>query len=241
MDVHCHLDLYKNTKYVVDECIRRKLYVLSVTTTPSAWEKTHQLANGNKRIKTALGLHPQLADQRKAELIIFDKLFDHTRYIGEIGLDGSKGNKSFWESQMKVFNHILNRCNSSEERKILSIHSKNAAKEVIDTLALYPKAGKVILHWFSGGIIELERAIKSDFWFSINPLMFKSKNGLKIISSIPKEKVLLESDGPFTQINGNSLYPWDTMNCIPKMASIWNYSLREVENQIFKNFQEILN
>jgi len=240
MDLHCHLDLYKNPLYVVEECLRRRLYVLSVTTTPSAWVKTNELARGNRRIKTALGLHPQLAEQRKEELILFDRLLDRTRYIGEVGLDGSKENKTFWNDQLEVFNHILDKCNSSGGNKILSIHSRNAATEVLDTLDQYPKVGKVILHWFTGEITNLERAINRHFWFSVNPVMFKSKKGLKIICSIPKDRLLLESDGPFTQLDGSTLFPWDAVQCIGHLSSIWNSNSALVENQILKNFKKLI-
>lgn len=40
IDFHCHLGLYPNPPAVRDECVRQGLYVLSVTTTPSAWEGT---------------------------------------------------------------------------------------------------------------------------------------------------------------------------------------------------------
>ena len=40
IDFHCHLDLYPNPREVAKECAKRGLYVLSVTTTPSAWEGT---------------------------------------------------------------------------------------------------------------------------------------------------------------------------------------------------------
>ena len=66
IDFHCHLDLYPNPKLVARECSDREIRVLSVTTTPSAWHGTSSLAEGH--IWTALGLHPQLAHQRKAEL-----------------------------------------------------------------------------------------------------------------------------------------------------------------------------
>ena len=36
------------------------IYVLSVTTTASAWEGTAALAHGSPRIRTALGMHPHL-------------------------------------------------------------------------------------------------------------------------------------------------------------------------------------
>src|ERR1035441_1290583 len=93
IDFHCHLDLYPNPLAIRDECDRRGMYVLSVTTTPSAWKGTSALAAPTKRIRTALGLHPQLAHERMSELALFDSYLPETRYVGEIGLDGAPGER----------------------------------------------------------------------------------------------------------------------------------------------------
>jgi len=61
IDFHCHLDLYPSPQEIVSECNRRGLYVLGVTTTPSAWEGTSKLVASARRIRIALGLHPELA------------------------------------------------------------------------------------------------------------------------------------------------------------------------------------
>ena len=90
IDFHCHLDLYPDPLAVRDECVKRGMYVLSVTTTPSAWQGTSALAADTKRIRTALGLHPQLAHERRNELTLFDGFLPRRPYIGEIGLDGAR-------------------------------------------------------------------------------------------------------------------------------------------------------
>lgn len=240
IDLHCHLDLYPNPKNVVQECVKRKMYILSVTTTPSAWTKTNELANGASRIKTALGLHPQLAGQRKSELPLFDQLISKTRYVGEIGLDGSKEYFPFWSSQVAVFDYILKKCDESDDSKILSIHSRNAAKEVLESLSRFNNVGKVILHWYSGNKTCLNEAIQRGYWFSINPVMIRSKNGQSIIASIPKNRILLESDGPFTTIDNRALFPWDTTRSFDKLQEIWNITKPQVTNQILANFKELI-
>jgi TatD DNase family protein len=103
IDFHCHLDLYPDPQEVVSGCVRRNLYVLSVTTTPSAWRGTSRLVAGAGNIRVALGLHPELAAERKHELDLFDALVRETRYIGEIGLDGTPAFQKFWADQVYVF------------------------------------------------------------------------------------------------------------------------------------------
>jgi TatD DNase family protein len=67
--------------------------------------------------------------------------------------------------------------------------------------------GKVILHWYSGSLRELEIALSFGFYFSVNYNMTQSANGRNIINALPKEKILLETDGPFTSYKGSYFSP----------------------------------
>lgn len=127
------------------------MYVLSVTTTPSAWKNTAALAEGAKRIRTGLGLHPQLAHERAAELELFDRFVSETRYIGEVGLDGAPEYRKHWQVQLLVFEHVLAKCQALGGR-VLSVHSRRASAAVLDRLERYRGAGTPILHWFSGSL-----------------------------------------------------------------------------------------
>ena len=239
IDFHCHLDLFPNPSEIAKTCLDKGLYVLAVTTTPSAWTKSNELGKGSERIKTALGLHPQLAYEREKELPLFDKLIRNVKYVGEIGLDGSPELKETWDSQLRVFNHILNSC-QNEGGKIMSIHSRRAVKTVLDFLEKYPKAGVPILHWYSGSIKDLMRAANLGCWFSVNPSMFKSKNGLNIIHNIPPDRLITETDSPFTGENGNPYMPWDVQIAISFLSEMWDMSVSEVEKFIWNNCNILL-
>jgi TatD DNase family protein len=102
IDFHAHLDLYPDPLATTRECIERDLFVLSVTTTPSAWSGTAALAKDAPRIRTAIGLHPQIAQERQHELPLFEELLPRTRYVGEVGLDGAPELKSSWGTQQRV-------------------------------------------------------------------------------------------------------------------------------------------
>ncbi len=239
IDFHCHLDLFHNPAEIVKTCLDKGLYVLAVTTTPSAWTKSNELGKNNERIKTALGLHPQLAHEREKELTIFDKLIIDVRYVGEIGLDGSPELKTTWDSQLRVLNHILNSCQNAGGR-IMSIHSRRAVSDVLDCLEKYPKAGIPILHWYSGSIKDIKRAMDLGCWFSVNPAMFKSKNGLNIILNIPPDRLITETDSPFTGENGKPYMPWDVQIIYPLLSEIWNISIPEAERIIWNNCNILL-
>lgn len=238
IDFHCHVDLYPNPHEIARECRERKLNVLSVTTTPSAWAGTSALGGG--AIITALGLHPQLAHERKGELSLFDRILPGSAYVGEVGLDGAPEYKTHWQDQIDVFRHVLNACNEAGGR-VMSIHSRRASTPVLDLLELYPGLGTPILHWFSGTVRELERAISLGCWFSVGPAMLCSKKGRELTARIPKERVLTESDGPFAQLNGRSIYPWEVVDAVNELSKLWGIDQIAVEKKILDNLKRLTN
>lgn len=239
IDFHSHLDLYPNPQQVIEGIIQRKMYVLSVTTTPSAWRGTYSLSKHFPRIKTAIGLHPQIAHQRNHELELFDTYLAETDYVGEVGLDGSPELKDYFEVQTKVFSHILASC-CHAGGKILSIHSRRAAAEVLEALVKYPSSGVPVLHWYTGSKTELRTALKMGCWFSVGPAMLRSKRAMDLISEIPKNRIITESDGPFATNGENVLLPWDVEMAIKKLSQIWKCDFHEANEILYSNFKSLL-
>ena len=239
IDFHCHLDLYPDPAAVRDECDRRGLYVLSVTTTPSAWRQTSALAASVKRIRTSLGLHPQLAHERQSELALFDELLPDAPYVGEIGLDGGPEFRAHWQIQVKAFEHILARCCDAGGR-LMSLHSRRASRAVLDTLEAFPTAGTPILHWFSGSFRDLDRAVALGCWFSVGPAMLVSENGQALVSRMPRERVLTESDGPFAQVNGETVMPWHVESTVRDLSRIWYMSPNDAHAVIRGNLRRLI-
>ena len=125
----------------------------------------------------------------------FRELIGKTRYIGEIGMDGSVKYKQSFIKQAEIFEEILSLCDKRRE-KILTIHSRRAEKEVISLISKYPYSKK-ILHWYSGSLDEAEKAAELNCYFSFNHRMLSSENGKNLLAMIPKERILLETDFPF--------------------------------------------
>lgn len=220
VDFHCHLDLYENPALAARRAHELGAYILSVTTTPSAWAGTNALAQGYGRIRTSLGLHPQVAGSRIAELEIFDEFIHETRYVGEVGLDGSPSCQNSWAKQLLAFRHIL-KASASAGGRILTIHSRHATTAVLDELDLYPDAGIPILHWFTGTKSELMRAIGRGCWFSVGPAMLASAKGRAMASLMPSDRVLTETDGPFGKLDKQGLAPGEVFQAIHYLAKCW--------------------
>lgn len=239
IDFHSHLDLYPEPFKIANECHARGLYVLSVTTTPSAWSGTTKLETCSPRIRTALGLHPQLAHLRKSELPLFAQLLPEAPYVGEIGLDGGPEYKAFWQDQQMVLSRILSLCEQAGGR-VMSLHSRHAATPILDALESYPRAGTPVLHWFSGSQRELARAISMGCWFSVGPGMLSSAKGRALLAKMPRERVLTETDGPFVKIENRSALPWDADRAIESLTALWTASEAEVRDQLIDNLKKLV-
>lgn len=239
MDLHCHVDLYPDHQVILDDIRRSNYYVLSVTTVPSAWEGTVKLTEGIIHCKTALGLHPQLAHLRKNELVLFDKLIDKTRYIGEIGLDGSRGYKEYFSDQLSVFKHILKKCEEFDD-KILTMHSLNAVEQTLDCLNQYPKSGTPILHWFLATKKQVLKAVELGCYFSIGPAMLQSARGKKVISWLPIDRILLETDGPFAKVDGKILFPSNVNLVLEYLNLLWDIDTQSVLDRLSQNLVTLL-
>jgi len=238
LDTHCHIDLYPNFNSIVERSEREQIYTIAVTNTPSTFRQSSKLTTGRKFLRTALGLHPELVAERHRELGLMMDMLGETKYIGEVGLDFTTNSQEERDLQEKVFSSILKSCADSAD-KILTIHSRRAAGRVIDLIGnSYP--GKAILHWYSGSLKEMERALSYGFYFSVNLSMISSSKGKEIISAIPKDRLLTESDGPFVKANGGSADPSHMNETVKRLSELLKSDLEKTKSNIYQNFQRIL-
>lgn len=238
IDLHCHIDLYPDPTAILEEAEARGAFVLAVTTTPKAWRGTRKLVGERPRIRVALGLHPEVVAERYGEVELLCALMPEARYIGEIGLDGSPPHRASIDRQVKVFDRILSECEKLGGR-VLSIHSRGAADRVLDAIERHPGAGLPILHWFSGSPKQLERAVMLGCWFSVGPAMMRSAKGRDLAAAMPLERILTETDAPFTRSGDRPLYPWEATTCVPELADLHGIDQKQMFDAIKGNLRRI--
>lgn len=198
-DMHCHIDLMQSMDDFSRAALKERINLLAMTTTPKAYEIEKKKLSGFPNVQVALGLHPQLVFERIHELALIEKYIHATRFVGEVGLDFNRQFYHSKERQIEVFSQIIGWCQKSPMMKIISIHSVRSDKDVLDILEKYDctKHNNCILHWYSGTLKQLDRAIELGCFFSVNEYMFNSPNGRSIVQKVPVDRLLLESDAPF--------------------------------------------
>ena len=241
VDLHCHLDLYPDHAAVVAECDRLKIFTLAVTTTPRAWPRNHELASATKHVRAALGLHPQLVKEYANELSIWRDLLPRARYVGEVGLDAGRAYYASFDAQKTVFETILRDC-AAAGGKILTIHSVRAAKAVLDMIETFlPRArGSAVLHWFTGTKADAARAVKLGMYFSINREMLRNERHRELVSALPLDRLLTETDGPFVQIDGRVARPSDVASTVDELARLRSISASELADIVAANLKRLV-
>jgi len=241
VDFHCHLDLYPDHEAAIARAETARVYTLSVTTTPKAWPRNHELTHDTRYVRAALGLHPQLVAERVGELQLWERHLPETRYVGEVGLDAGPRFYKSLEAQRHVFRTVLERC-AEAGGKILSVHSVRSVPAVLDMIERYLPLdrGVVVLHWFTGSKSEAKRAAALGCYFSVNAEMTRSDRGRALIADLPMDRILTETDGPFTRIDEHPAEPIDIRVTIDIIARVRIVPAHEIARTVQANLQSLL-
>jgi TatD DNase family protein len=241
VDFHCHLDLYPDHAVAVRDAEAAGVFTLAVTTTPRAWSRNHELAQRTKHVRAALGLHPQLVAERESEIEIWDRHIAETRYVGEVGLDAGPRFFKSLDAQKRVFQHVLQRCAQAGD-KIITVHSIRSAKAVLDLVETHlpPERGKIVLHWFTGPKREAKRALELGCYFSINAGMLGNEKHMPMVEAIPLDRMLTETDGPFTRAGDRPSQPADVAGVVEALGRLHGLPATHVANLVRDNLRALL-
>jgi len=223
---------------VVQRAAHVQTTIIGVTNLPSAFEAAQPHVGQFRNLRLALGLHPLMAERHTVgELEAFTRNAVRTSYIGEVGLDFSSEGRGTRSVQLRSFEHVLTVIRGKE--KLLTIHSRGAEHEVLQLLSAYGRKG-CVLHWFSGSQEAAELAIAGGHFFSINPAMINSRKGRDFTTSLPRERVLLESDGPFVKLGRRNVEPKDLQVVEAFLADCWSEDARSVQDTLVGNFRNVI-
>lgn len=201
IDSHFHLDMYKNYEEIFHYLEREKQYTLCMTNSPGIFLSCKDLFPNSKYVKFAIGFHPMNEDLTLKDLKDFMYLLQTTNYVGEIGLDFIQKKGMAKERQIVIFDEITSIC--SKHNKLMSVHIRGAEKEALQIIGKH-KPQKCILHWYTGSLEIQKGFIELGCYFSVNANML---HNMEIVNAIPREKFLIESDGPYSKVEGKKYTP----------------------------------
>jgi TatD DNase family protein len=222
IDTHCHFDLMPQPEAYIRQKEQMGDIVIGMTNIPCHFQMGQPHVKGYRHIRLALGMHPLCAVEGKTQLELFRRLVDQTSYIGEIGLDFSREGLATKDLQIAVLREVLTSIQG--KNKIISVHSRRAEKELLSLLCEY-EIENVIFHWYSGPVDIVPSILEKGYFFSVNEAMCLSKNGQSIVNSIPRDRILTETDAPYNEKTD-----------IQEVLSYLNLT----EKEVYNNFRMLL-
>ncbi len=232
-DSHCHVDAYECPEDIANAAEAAGIFTIAVTNLPSAFAEGEPYLRGFQYVKLATGFHPLLAEHHTSQQKrLFVDTLDRTEFVGEIGLDYSQQGRPSRHTQISTLEFVLDLL--VDRGKLVTCHSRRAERDVRIMLA-DRGISPVVFHWYSGALGELERIIADGHYLSINARMLSSRNGSQIVERIPRDRALLETDGPFCKVRGRTVVPKDVATLNESLARLWGVSSEEAELRLDEN------
>ncbi|WP_082723504.1 Qat anti-phage system TatD family nuclease QatD [Lysobacter capsici] len=233
VDAHCHVDLLPQWQRVLQSMEMQRQYTFAVTTTPKAWLIERDITQGFHYVRVGVGLHPQVVCDRASELSILERSIPQTRFVGEVGLDGSVAHKGSLNEQTRVLRRVLSVCAEVGDR-VLSLHSLRAAGAVLDLVeeSRVHEHNTLIFHWFTGSPSELKRALALGALISVNADMLRTERGRACALAAGLQRTLTETDAPFTKAHAATHSPPDVRPALDALAQCHAQDLPIVSQKI---------
>ncbi|MFF1255153.1 TatD family hydrolase [Pseudarthrobacter sp. NPDC058329] len=237
LDTHCHVSAYDDPVAVLGAAEQAGIAVVAITEDPDEYRRLKTRLGRREYVDVAIGLHPLRATTfGPNELARFFRLLPQSTWIGEVGLDFSRAGAGTARAQQKVFDIVL--AEASRGHHPLSVHSRGAEKEVIRKLA--DAEAPAVLHWYTGPLTLVNEAVASGLYFSFNIAMTRSRKFPSLIQAVPRDRVLLETDGPFAKVQGRAAHPHELNDVATALAQAWGMNLGETTRTIIANQNRFL-
>ncbi len=235
IDTHFHLDFYRDHNFWYNQINALEHYTLCVTNSPEIYLSCKKLYHETKYLKFALGYNPQLCVETAFNKKLFLALLKDAKYIGEVGLDYSPKYIHLKSVQLEAFDYICS-C-AAKQDKLMTVHSRKAEQDTLEIL-LQNGVKKAIIHWYTGDVELVKKYIDAGYYFSVNASMCTTQNGKKIIKQIPLDRLLVESDGPFSKIGTKKYAPTNLDQIYLSLSEVTENHL--IESIVFENFNRLL-
>lgn len=253
IDSHCHLDS-KEFDADRDDVIQRALdagveqmIAIGTGNGPPDLEAGIRLAEKYPAFYATVGIHPH--DAAKADPSDFKNLaalLAHPKVVavGEIGLDYHY-DFSPRETQHAVF--IEQMSIAAAASKPIVIHTREAWDDTLDLIEQHwtPHGIGGIMHCFSGGPAEAQRALDLGFYLSFGGIA-TFPNALDLqqaAKQAPSNRILVETDSPYlapVPKRGKRNEPALLVHTIKKLADLRGESIEETTRQTTTNLKTLL-
>lgn len=237
VDTHCHLnfgdafpDINATLSRAIENGVNRFVVVGCDTKTSQI---AVDLAESYDAIYACVGWHPNYSQNFTAnDIHAIREMTAHPKVvaIGEIGLD------FHWQYATADQQYACTKTHlelAIETGLPVVFHCRKAYPDLLNYLesqSVLPT--KMVMHCYGGDETDTKRAVKLGCWFGVDgPITYKTADALrKIVSALPRDKVLLETDCPYLTphpYRGKPNEPAMVQLINDKLAEIWGVTSHE--------------
>lgn len=251
-DSHAHLDdeRFKEDRTQLIEQIRKEgiTKLISAGYSLESSKEAKKLAEKYDFIYATAGISPNDIPQSEEKMWIMleeiKKIAKQTAKIvaiGEIGLD-YYWNQENKELQKQAFIKQIGLAN--ELQLPIVIHTREAVMDTIEILKKNEPIQKGVFHCCPLNRELVKEALRLGFYISFaGPVTFKNaKNADEIISMVPKEKMLIETDSPYLSpepLRGKRNDSRNVKYIAQKIAQVKKMDLEDVASITYQNAENI--
>jgi TatD DNase family protein len=243
IDSHCHLHELKN---IIEDVVKRAKennvqLMISNAVDPSSLNETLILQKRFPEIKAAFGIHPSnmlsmLEVEITGALSFIGSHLSHAVAVGEIGLDFKHAEiDEDKEKQISLFEKQLRF--ARQHHKPAIVHSRRAQKQCLDILE-DEKIELALMHWFVADKKTRKRAFDLGYLMTVGPSILFDEDMQNMLSSIPVEFLLLETDSP-VPFNGKPSEPSWMKDIYAKAAEVLGLDSSVLEAQLEENAKKL--
>ncbi|MBN1953328.1 MAG: TatD family hydrolase [Bacteroidales bacterium] len=186
------------------------------------------------------GLHPtHVRENYLEELDTIYGLMDVNKYkaIGEIGID-LYWDKTFYREQVSAFEYQLTLALRHDLPVV--IHARDSFHEILQVVRKAEFTGlQGVFHAFTGDSEQAREIVERGFFLGVGGIItFKNSHLPEVISRVPLERLVLETDSPFlapVPHRGKRNESSYVIHVAQRLAELKNVSIEQVAQQTTEN------
>jgi TatD DNase family protein len=204
-DSHCHLDdkaYVQDIVQVIERAHRNGVaQMMTVGVNRKTAARAVSLAESNPGIYASVGFHPHDARQCNSEALDFLIRLAKSPKVkawGEIGLDYNR----MYSPRKEQERWFIRQLEIADTLNLpLIFHERDSNGRFLEILKIHLKKEQSgVIHCFSGTSKELQQYIRLGFYIGITGILTLKERGAnlrKMLSQIPAERLLVETDAPY--------------------------------------------
>lgn len=162
---------------------------------------------------------------------------DEAFAVGEIGLDGYWVPEALWDRQERIFRQLVGIAMAAD--KPIIIHTRKRERRALEVLE---ELGTTRVNWHCfGSKVKLARRIAAHgHYLSIPANARKSDSFRRMLETLPRDRILLETDCPYLGPRRGELNePATVAGTAAFAAELWGWSVEDVVRQLEDNFERL--